>query len=82
MTTDAALSIVAGTAEGPVLATPLGLSFWGGVEPTTARVIDAYHPLHGEQVAGSVLMMPTSRESCSGLGVMRDLVSTTAHPRR
>ena len=73
MTDDSALSIVAGTAEGPVLAASLGLSFWGGVDPTTASVIDAHHPLHGERVAGSVLMMPTSRGSCSGSGVMLDL---------
>ncbi|WP_026352650.1 cis-3-hydroxy-L-proline dehydratase [Yoonia vestfoldensis] len=80
MTSDSASSIVAGTAEGPVLAASLGLSFWGGVDPTTAHVIDAHHPLHGEQVAGSVLMMPTSRGSCSGSGVMLDLALNARAP--
>ena len=73
MTNDTVVSIVPGTAEGRVLTTTLGLSFWGGVDPATARVIDAHHPLHGADVAGAVLMMPTSRGSCSGSGVMLDL---------
>jgi len=73
MTKETVASIVPGTAEGRVLATTLGLSFWGGVDPATARVIDAHHPLHGAVVAGAVLMMPTSRGSCSGSGMMLDL---------
>ena len=73
MTNETAVSRVPGHAEGRVLTTSLGLSFWGGVDPATARVIDALHPLHGAHVAGTVLMMPTSRGSCSGSGVMLDL---------
>lgn len=68
-----ASSILAGQASGKVIATDEGLSFWGGVDPETARVIDVHHPLHGECLAGAVLMMPTSRGSCSGSGVMLDL---------
>lgn len=73
MTPGHAIRIVPGTADGRVLASQTGLSFWGGVDPRTARVIDAHHPLHGEDVAGAVLLMPTSRGSCSGSGVMLDL---------
>jgi len=65
--------VQAGTASGPVLASLEGLSFWGGVDPATASVIDAHHPLHGANVAGTVLMMPTSRGSCTGSGVLLDL---------
>ncbi len=68
-----AQSVAPGAAEGPVLATGAGLSFWGGVDPATARVIDAHHPLHGASVAGAVLTMPTSRGSCTGSGVILDL---------
>ena len=56
------------------------LSFWGGVDPATARVIDAHHPLHGAVVAGAVLMMPTSRGSCSGSGMMLDLALNRRAP--
>ncbi|WP_134680338.1 aconitase X [Paracoccus ravus] len=69
-----ALRILPGMAEGPVLALSEGLSFWGGVDPVTARIIDAHHPAHGESIAGKVLMMPTSRGSCSGSGVVLDLI--------
>jgi hypothetical protein len=36
-------------------------------------VIDAHHPLCGQSIAGRVLVMPTTRGSCSGSGVMLDL---------
>ncbi|MFC3057909.1 cis-3-hydroxy-L-proline dehydratase [Paenirhodobacter populi] len=65
--------IVTGPAEGRVLAADQGLSFWGGVDPATARVIDAHHPWAGEDIRGRVLVMPTSRGSCSGSGVLLDL---------
>ncbi|VDC33582.1 cis-3-hydroxy-L-proline dehydratase [Pseudogemmobacter humi] len=69
----AARSILTGSARGPVLATEEPLSFWGGVDPATGRVIDVHHPLHGKSIAGSVLMMPSTRGSCTGSGVILDL---------
>lgn len=68
-----AQSIIAGTASGNVLATEDGLSFWGGVDPLTGLVIDSHHPLCGQSLAGKVLVMPTTRGSCSGSGVILDL---------
>ena len=75
-----ASAVLPGHTSGPVLATAEGLSFWGGVDPATARVIDAHHPLHGESVAGAVLMMPTSRGSCTGSGVLLDLALNRRAP--
>ena len=69
----AARSILAGKAEGPVVATDVALSFWGGVDPATAGVIDVHHPLHGASIAGRILVMPSSRGSCTGSGVLLDL---------
>ncbi|MBU3030759.1 aconitase X [Paracoccus marinaquae] len=69
-----ATRILPGTAEGPVAAMDQGLSFWGGVDPETARVIDIHHPAHGTDLAGSVLLMPTTRGSCSGSGVILDML--------
>lgn len=73
-------SIIAGTAQGPVLASNQGLSFWGGVDPVNGLVIDAYHPLHGQSLAGKVLVMPTTRGSCSGSGVMLDMALNGTAP--
>ena len=67
-------SILAGHAEGPVIASTEGLSFWGGVDPVTGMVIDVHHPLHGRCLSGSILMMPTTRGSCTGSGVLLDMV--------
>ncbi len=43
----AALAILDGRADGPVLALSEPLSFWGGVDPATGRIIDVHHPAHG-----------------------------------
>src|SRR6478735_3816524 len=73
-------SILAGSAHGPVIATDEALSFWGGVDPATGCVIDVHHPLHGACLTGSILMMPSSRGSCTGSGVLLDLVLTGRAP--
>lgn len=73
MTLLAASSILGGTAEGPVIATTEALSFWGGIDPATGCVIDIHHPLHGVCVTGAILMMPSTRGSCTGSGVLLDL---------
>ncbi len=78
--TEAARSILGGAAEGPVLSTREPLSFWGGVDPATARVIDVHHPLHGRCLTGAVLMMPASRGSCTGSGVLLDLALSGRAP--
>lgn len=67
------LAILAGEATGPVLATREPLSFWGGVDPATGRIIDVHHPLAGQSIAGRVLLMPSTRGSCTGSGVLLDL---------
>ncbi len=69
-----ALGILAGEASGAILASSEGLSFWGGVDAASGRVIDAHHPLHGESLAGKIVMMPTSRGSCTGSGVLLELI--------
>ncbi len=67
------LAILPGSAAAEVLVCDPGLSFWGGIDPETGRVIDAHHPLHGESLAGKVVAMPTSRGSCTGSGVLLEL---------
>src|SRR5581483_11142610 len=76
----ASRSILAGAAHGPVISTQEALSFWGGVDPATGLVIDVHHPLHGMSIAGAILLMPTSRGSCSGSGVLLELALTGRAP--
>ena len=75
-----ARSVLSGAACGPIIAAGEALSFWGGVDPATGRVIDAHHPLHGTNITGGILMMPSSRGSCSGSGVLLDLALTGRAP--
>ena len=76
----AARRVLGGVAQGPVVASAEALSFWGGVDPATSRVVDARHPLRGVALAGAVLVMPTSRGSCSGSGVLLDMALSGRAP--
>jgi len=69
-----------GDASGPVVATLEALSFWGGVDPATGTIIDVHHPLRGLNIAGVILMMPTSRGSCTGSGILLDLILNDRAP--
>jgi predicted aconitase/predicted aconitase with swiveling domain len=65
--------IIPAAMAGPILVCEEGLSFWGGVDAETGMIVDTHHPQNGQTLAGRVVMMPTSRGSCSGSGVLLDL---------
>ncbi len=71
--TGRAQSILPGQAKGEVLACDEPISFWGGVDPATGRVIDVHHPLAGQSISGRILVMPGSRGSCTGSAVLLDM---------
>ncbi|MCA3585997.1 MAG: DUF521 domain-containing protein [Methylocystis sp.] len=75
-----AFSILGGSAAGRIIATSEPLSFWGGIDPATGSIIDVHHPLHGICITGSILMMPSTRGSCTGSGVLLDLALTGRGP--
>ena len=66
--------------SGEILLCPEGLSFWGGVDPETGTIIDIHHPCYQQNISGKILMMPSSRGSCSGSGVLLELCLKTLHP--
>ncbi|QIB36329.1 aconitase X [Ancylobacter pratisalsi] len=74
------MSIVGGDAAGEVIASSVPLSFWGGVDPETGRVIDRYHPLHGRSLEGAILVVPGSRGSCTGSSVALQLLMNGKGP--
>ena len=67
-------------AEGPVLALRAPLSFWGGVDPRTGRIIDAHHPDCGQSLAGQVVVMTGPRGSCGGSSVLADMALCGSAP--
>ena len=75
-----AILFVQNNAKGKVLTCKEGVSFWGGVDPDTGTIIDAYHPNHGAKLAGKIVLMPTSRGSCSGSGVLLELARNGRAP--
>ncbi|KAL6859215.1 hypothetical protein J3F83DRAFT_749424 [Trichoderma novae-zelandiae] len=72
---------VDGTASGPLIASNLELSFWGGVDPQTSQVIDHHHPLSGKYIQDTILAIPGGRGSCSGSGVLLELLLSGKGPR-
>lgn len=72
--------LVDGAAQGALLHADTGLSFWGGVDAATGRVIDSHHPLHGQCLAGRVLAIPSGRGSCTGSSVMLELIRSGHAP--
>jgi predicted aconitase with swiveling domain len=49
------------------------ISFWGGVDPASGRIVDVRHPQHGACVAGRLLAMPGAIGSSSSSSVLLEL---------
>ncbi|KAL5050954.1 hypothetical protein BDW71DRAFT_80836 [Aspergillus fruticulosus] len=73
-------SLVYGTATGEILYSKVPLSFWGGVEQTTGDIVDHHHPLFGKNIKDRVLLLPSTRGSCSGSLVLIELLVNRVAP--
>ena len=58
--------IYTGLAAGEVIASRMGISFFGGVDPESGVVVERDHDLEGQSVAGKVLVFPTGKGSTVG----------------
>ena len=50
------------------------MSFWGGLDPETGRIVDRHHPQFGESIAGRTLFMPHTRGSTSSPGTLVEAI--------
>jgi predicted aconitase with swiveling domain len=75
-----ARSISKGTGAGPLLVTDAPISFLGGVDPATGMVIEPGHPLHGESIAGRVLVFPHGKGSTVGSYILYGLARNGVAP--
>ncbi|PTD04121.1 hypothetical protein HYE67_003257 [Fusarium culmorum] len=73
-TTWTGTAYVQGRASAKLLASNLELSFWGGVDPQTSEVIDRHHTLSGKHLQNTILAIPGGRGSCTGSGIMLELL--------
>ena len=58
--------IYQGVAQAQALVTTMGISFYGGVDPDTAVIVEKGHELEGECISGKVLVFPTGKGSTVG----------------
>ena len=59
-------TIAKGKAEGEILYTTEGISFFGGVDPDTGIVAESGHPLEGVCISGKILVFPQGKGSTVG----------------
>jgi hypothetical protein len=72
--------LTAGTAEGLALVLSRPLSFWGGVDAVTGKIIDRSHPDLGARVTKTVLVMPGGRGSSSSAAVLAEMIRLGTSP--
>jgi len=58
--------IFKGKAQGEALTTTEPISFYGGVEPTTGKIIEKGHELQGKNIKNRILVFPTGKGSTVG----------------
>ena len=75
-----AITLAPGEAEGAPLLLSEPLSFWGGLDVETGRIIDRHHPEFGADVAGRVLMMAAGRGSSSGSAALAEALRRGVGP--
>jgi predicted aconitase with swiveling domain len=73
-------TLAPGHASGPALVLDEPLSFWGGLDPSTGRLIDVRHPQRGSIVTARVLVMPAGRGSSSSSSVLAEAIRAGTAP--
>ncbi|MFW9821751.1 MAG: DUF126 domain-containing protein [Candidatus Thorarchaeota archaeon] len=72
--------IYKGIVEGEALFTKDGISFYGGVDPDTGKVVEVGHELEGQSIIGKVLVFPTGKGSTVGSYTMYRMKKNNTAP--
>jgi predicted aconitase with swiveling domain len=72
--------LVVGEAQAEALVLDEPLSFWGGLDPVTGRIVEVGHPQHGAVVTGRILVMPSGRGSSSSATVLAEAIRLGTGP--
>jgi len=73
-------ALTPGQARGTTLVLDEPISFWGGVDENTGRVIDTHHPQSGALVAGTILVLRCGRGSSSSSSVLAECLRNGVGP--
>jgi predicted aconitase with swiveling domain len=72
--------IYKGIAEGEAIVTKDGISFYGGVDPDTGKVVEVGHELEGQSITGKILVFPTGKGSTVGSYTMYRMKKNNTAP--
>lgn len=75
-----AVTLVAGSAEGAAFVLSEPLSFWGGLDSATGRIIDQWHPQKDQVLSAKILVMEAGRGSSSGSSVLAEAIRRGTGP--
>jgi len=72
--------IYKGNAEAEAVVTQEGISFYGGVDPDTGKVVEVGHELEGQTISGKILVFPTGKGSTVGSYTMYRMKKNNTAP--
>jgi uncharacterized protein len=72
--------IIGPPTSGPLLRLAEPVSFWGGVDEKTGRIIDGHHPQFQVSLAGTALLMGAARGSSSSSSTLLECVRQGTAP--
>jgi predicted aconitase with swiveling domain len=72
--------IYKGIAEAQAIVTKDDISFYGGVDPDTGKVVEVGHELEGQTVSGKILVFPSGKGSTVGSYTMYRMMKNNTAP--
>ena len=73
--------IFKGKTEGEALVTKQSISFYGGVDPSTGKIVERGHELEGKSITGKILVFPTGKGSTVGSYVLYQMAKNGKGPK-
>lgn len=74
-------TISKGIANGELIVSKNPLSFLGGVDPKTGKIIDSNHDLYGESIKNKILFIPSGKGSTVGSYVIFQMKKNGVAPK-
>jgi len=72
--------VVAGEATGVAIVSREALSFWGGLDPKSGKIIDKRHERCGEVITGKVFVFPQGKGSSTASAVLLESIRLGTAP--
>ncbi len=72
--------IYKGMVEAEAIVTHDGISFYGGVDPESGKIVEVGHELEGQSITGKVLVFPTGKGSTVGSYTMYRMKKNNTAP--